>query len=474
MCLPHSWGRKWLLIVPNIGGVVGAIISARATTFGMYIAGFCVGGIGFSTQGLILTVASEVLPRRDRSWAQAAATSVNAVGSIFALSLGGYLVQSSPDGFRTYFYICAGVYAVAIVLVALLYNPAPRDLQVNLNFKQKLRALDWPAYLLLGSGTVLFCLGLLWAQNPYPWKDAHVFVPLVVGGLLLIATAIYAWKFKKDGLFHHALFHDRNFPLSLAASATEGMAYMAAAVFFPYAVAILQAGKMSVYRSALCQMVGFVGFGICCLCSGLYIYKTKAVRLTAVGTFVMFLIFFICMATVNENTSEAHYWGYILFYGLGLGMALVTYTTVAQFATPPDLIAITTGLSCAVRSLGGSVGLAIFNAIFASGLTKNLAPKVIAAVIPLGLPMESVAPLIGGLSAGNMTMVKGIPGVTTKIIGAAGVAIKQAYVVGFRDVFITGAAFSILGIVGKSLALVLSKLSSNSSPSSHLVLSQPY
>ena len=36
---------------------------------------------------------------------------------------------------------------------------------------------------------------------------------------------------------------------------------------------------------------------------------------------------------------------------------------------------------------GGSIGLATFNANFASGLTKNLVPKV---TVPLGLPMHSV------------------------------------------------------------------------------------
>ena len=75
----HSWGRKWILVIPNIGGVVGAIVSARASSMGMYIAGFCLGGVGFGTQGIILAVISEVLPRKFRSWAQAAANCANAV-----------------------------------------------------------------------------------------------------------------------------------------------------------------------------------------------------------------------------------------------------------------------------------------------------------------------------------------------------------------------------------------------------------
>lgn len=444
-----SWGRKWFLVVPNIGGIVGAIISARATSMGMYIAGFCVGGIGFGSQGLILAVISEVLPRKFRSWAQASANIMNALGSIFALTIGGYLVQSRPDGFRIYFYICAGIYAVAVLLVALLYNPPLRELQF-LSFQEKVSALDWPAYLLLGCGTVLFCLGLLWAENPYPWKNAHVLAPLLVGVVLLIILAVYSTRFKKDGLFHHALFQHRNFAISVIASALEGMGYVTAAVFFPYALSVLQAGNLSTYRQYLCQMVGFCAFGLACFLSGLYIYKTKSVRVTGVGTFVMFVIFMAVMASANENTPSTHYWGYILFFGTGLGMALVTFFTAAQLATPPELIATTTGICTGVRSFGGSVGLSIINAIFASGLKENLVPKVTKAVVPLSLPEKSIGPLIGALSSGDMTLVEKVPGVSSEIIAAAGLAIKQAYVVGFRNVFICGAAFMAVGILCKS------------------------
>lgn len=105
--------------------------------------------------------------------------------------------------------------------------------------REKFRSLDWPAYILLGSGTVLLCLGLLWANNPYPWSNAHVLAPLLVGLIILLALTVYACKFKTDGLFNHALFTNRNFPISLMALAAEGGIYMVAAVFFPCSLSVL-------------------------------------------------------------------------------------------------------------------------------------------------------------------------------------------------------------------------------------------
>lgn len=443
----YSWGRKWFLVIPNIGGIIGAIVSARATSMGMYISGFCIGGIGFGSQGLFLAVISEVLPREYRSWSQAAANGVNALGSIFALSIGGYLIKSSREGFRTYFYICAGIYAIATLMLALLYNPIPRELQATLTMKQKITSLDWIGYIFLATGTVLFCLGLTWAQNPYRWTNPHVLVPLLVGVMLLCILAVYAWRFRKDGLFHHSLFCDRNYVISLIAIFIEGMSYMAAGIYFPASLSVVQAGKMSAYRQALCYMVGFCAFGVCSFATGLYIYKRKTVRITGMLTFVMMLVFFIVMSTVTVKTSEANFWGYILFYGMGIGLAFVTFVTSAQFATKPELIAVTTGLLISVRSLGGSIGVAIFNAISASGYGANVLPKVTKAVLPLGLPDQNITPLIDALGTANMTLINSIPGVTPQIVSAAGLGIRQAHVLGYRNVFICGGAFSVVGII---------------------------
>lgn len=65
------WGRKWFLVGLCISGAVGCVIIGRADSMEMLIAGFAVTGTAFGAQPLLHTVASEVLPRRWRSWGQA-------------------------------------------------------------------------------------------------------------------------------------------------------------------------------------------------------------------------------------------------------------------------------------------------------------------------------------------------------------------------------------------------------------------
>ena len=61
-----------------------------------------------------------------------------------------------------------------------------------------------------------------------------------------------------------------------------------------------------------------------------------------------------------------------MLLGLGVGFSLTCLVTIVQLSTPPPLIAITSGLIISVRSLGGSVGLAICKYQEASTLKHSL------------------------------------------------------------------------------------------------------
>lgn len=95
--------------------------------------------------------------------------------------------------------------------------------------------------------------------------------------------------------------------------------------------------------------------------TGLYCTITKKVRWVTVISFLIFVAFFACMAMTDEDTNE-NTWGYPVMLGSALGMTLITLVTVAQLSTPPELISIASGLIISIRSLGGSIGIAICKA----------------------------------------------------------------------------------------------------------------
>lgn len=239
------WGRKWFLVGLSFSGALGALVTALATSMNMLIAGCCLIGTAFGMQPLLHAVVSEVLPRAWRGWAQSIVMMSNALGLFGGLVIGGGLNRGGdPDGFRYFFYIGMAFFLATGIICIFAYRPPQRELQ-RLPFAEKVAKLDFVGYALLGSGLVLFCLGLSYSQNPYSWSDPHVSAPFAIGLALAIALCVYEYKFKTDGMFHHGLFkRNRNFAISLLCIFCEGIGFFAANQYFAYQVSSFSAPNL--------------------------------------------------------------------------------------------------------------------------------------------------------------------------------------------------------------------------------------
>lgn len=444
------WGRKWFVVGFTICGAVGTLIASRSQTFGQLIAGQVIACCAFGAQPLCHAIASEILPRKYRSLAQGACNTAAALGGGTGLLVGGGLVRTNPENFRTFFYITTALYAGAAFIIFWLYNPPLRALQRSLTLSQKLGRLDWIGYALFMPGLILFSFALTSSSGMYAWKSVKVIAPLVVGCLMLVAFGIYEWRFTREGMFHHDLFRGRNFVIAESALFAEGLVFFATTAYYGFEIVVLF--DQDLFSGGAYFSLGFLVMILATNLTGVYCSRTKTVRLPLVLSFVSFTIFCAAMASVNPSMRR-NALGYTPFFGLALGTALNAIVTVAQLSTPPDLISITTGLMISTRSVGGTVGLAIFSAVFSGTLNRELPEKVLLATVPLGLDPAYLGMLLGGLTTSNSTLLNAIPGVTPGILQAGGVAIKEAYTLGFRYVWITAMAFAVTGVIGKHYPL---------------------
>lgn len=412
----------------------------------MALAGQGVSGIACSSQVLIHAIPSEVLPRRLRPIAQAGVNVAAATGTFIPLLFGGAVTRNyHHDGYRSLFYVNAGLFAIGGIAVAILYNPPLRDLQVSLTQRQKLARLDWGGVFLLSTGLTLFCIALVWSQNPYQWTDPHIIAPFVIGCVFSIGLVVYETRFKKDGIFHHSLFQrDRNFGLSVFCIFVEGVAFFSCNNYFAFEMAILfEPDSLLV---GVRYSISFFVFALSTTLTGLYCTRTKQLRLPTVVGFALFTAFMVAMSTATLGSGTA-IWGYPVIFGFALGICLNTLITAGQLGTPPDLIASASGLLITTRSLGASIALAMYNAIFSKTLSSGLNDRVPAAVLPLGLPPTSIGPLIGALTSGQTYGIMDIPGVNAEIVAAAGHAVHESFLVAFRFIWITAACFTAVATI---------------------------
>ncbi|KAG9246622.1 major facilitator superfamily domain-containing protein [Calycina marina] len=439
------WGRKPFLIACTLSGAVGCIVVARASSMAMVIAGFTVVGIAFGAQSLLHTVASEVLPRRWRSWAQSTIMMSNGFGLGIGLIVGGALNEhGNPDGFRNHFYIAMSLFIIATIICVFVYNPPATELQLTLSFKQKLEHIDWIGYVLLASGLVLFCLGLSYLDNPYAWSDSHVSAIFAVGLALAVGLVVYETWFKKDGIFHHGLFRaNRNFVIAVLCVFCEGISFFAGNTYFAFQVSVLYETNFLIIGVRF--SLAFLGMFLGAVTTGLYCAITKKLRFATVVAFVIFTTFFVCMATTTKDSSTA-VWGYPILLGWALGMTLVTLVTIAQLSVPPELITISSGLLISVRSLGGTIGIAIYNSVFKVQMA-HLSTNIGNAAVGAGLPLGSVSQFVTGIIGQNSTELVAVPGITPGIIGAGADALLNTYSKAFRNVWITALPFVVVAAI---------------------------
>ncbi|KAK4891827.1 hypothetical protein LTR27_009679 [Elasticomyces elasticus] len=437
------WGRKWFVVGFTGAGCVGCLIASRAQSFGVVIGGQSIGCLALGAQPLVHAIASEIIPRKYRSFAQGAVNLASSTGGIVGVLIGGALVRHSPQGFRVYFYITAGLYGTIGVVVAWLYQPPPRVAQVELSHRQRLAALDWYGYALFVPGLILFSYALTSSSGVYRWSSPNIIGPLVVGVILLIVFILYEWKINATGILHHGLFsRGRNFGICLALIFAEGLAFFAANTYFAFENAVLY--DQTVFYAGLEFTVVFWTANVGTALTSLYVSRTKTVRVPLIFATMCVTIFFAAMTSLNLATR----WnpvGFAVLLGVGLGSALNTVIVTAQLSTPPELIALASGLMIGMRSTGGTVGLSIFQAILS--VLKELPGKVISQVIPLGLDAQYLEALLTGLATHNASQIQSIPGMTPRIVEAATVGVKEAYMTSFRNVWIAAAAFAAVAML---------------------------
>jgi MFS family permease len=442
------WGRKWFLVIFAALGVVGSMMVARAHSIALVIAGFTVLGIHVGCQPILYAVVSEVLPRKHRPYAQASINVAAGIGGVIALTMGGALLRhGNYANFRIYFYVTAGLFAVACIGVALFYNPPPREAEVTQANSKKLRQVDWIGTFLFVSGLILLCMGLSWSENPYSWRNAHILAPFVLGVVVLVLFGIYEWLLKKDGMLHHGLFQSRNFPIALILVFVEGATFFTTNQYFAYEVGIFLGTDL--LMSGLHFAITFIAGTVACLIMAAYSSRWKVLRTPILIGYTSLLLFNILMAVAKPTTPINNFWGYPVFAGLGLASILPPIMVAAQLSTPPELISLVSGLIVAGRSVGGTIGLAINSAILNSALKMEIPKKIAAAALPLGLPTTSLGPLIEAFTADNQAAIAAIPGIDPDIIVVSVAALKEAYGIGFRRCWITAACFCALAILGE-------------------------
>ncbi|EGG02406.1 uncharacterized protein MELLADRAFT_110208 [Melampsora larici-populina 98AG31] len=114
------------------------------------------------------------------------------LGASIGLLVGDWMTQTTRPGWRSFFYFCLALSALAVVLsYFILPSDPPRDP------KKSIKDVDWFGAALLMSGLVVLVVSMLFFPR-YGWKSPQMLVPLISG--LLLLSAFLGWEMLIVGL----------------------------------------------------------------------------------------------------------------------------------------------------------------------------------------------------------------------------------------------------------------------------------
>ncbi len=379
--LGDLYGRRIVLQVAIVVFLVGSALCGLAQDMGQLIAFRAVQGLGGG--GLIVTTIAtigDIVPPRERGKYQGFFGAVFGVSTVIGPLLGGFFVDHLSWRWIFYINIPLGILALGVIAAAF----HPRAVRVG-------HRIDYLGAALLAGGLSAIVLFTSLGGTTWPWGSPQI-VALAVAGVVLLVGFVLVERRAAEPIVPLTLFRNRIFTVTSAIGFVVGFALFGAVTFLPLYLQIVKGHGPTQAGLLLTPMMA--GVLVTSIASGQLItrlgrYKPFPIAGTALMTLAMALLTGIGVTMPTWQTEL-----YMLVLGLGLGMTMQVLVLAAQNAVPYELLGVATSGSTLFRQVGGSVGVAIFGAIFANRLASELAD----ALPPGTTPPEAVSPeLVGQL-----------------------------------------------------------------------------
>ncbi|PCE32896.1 MDR family MFS transporter [Burkholderia ubonensis] len=358
--LGDLYGRKIVLQAAIVLFLAGSVLCGVAQDMTQLILLRALQGLGGGGL-MVVTMAAigDLIPPDERGRYQGMFGGVYGLATIIGPLLGGFLVEHLS--WRWIFYINLPLGFVALAVIGVAFKPHAAHVKHRIDY--------------LGAAflaTALTCIILFTSEGGslLPWSSPQLWMTLVLG-VVAIGGFVYEERLAAEPIMPLALFRHRTFVLCSLIGFVVGVALFGSVTFIPLYLQVVKGSTPSQAGMQLLPMMG--GMLAMSVASGRLIsrfgrYRAFPIAGTLVGGVAMALL-----STLSLDTPLHTMYGYMALLGIGLGMVMPVLVLAVQNTIDFRHMGVATSGVTLFRSIGGSLGVAAFGALFSNGLQTRLA-----------------------------------------------------------------------------------------------------
>ncbi len=392
--LSDLFGRR----VIYLAAIAGFVVSSAAAGFAesMFQLILCRAAQGVAAGALMVNTAAmigDVFPPAERGKWQGVIGAIFGLASIAGPLVGGWITDSLSWRWVFWVNVPFGVMAFAVILVTLPKLP-PRATKP---------VIDYAGAALLALGLTPLLLSLVWGGSTYAWTSAPIWSLFGVG---VVALVLFIWTEARasEPVLPLDLFKSGVFTISSAVVFASAMGMFGVLLFIPlYAQVVV---GFSATNSGLILTPMVMGVVVASAIGGQLVSRTGRYRGIAVVGMLVTTLGMWLFTRITIDTTAMQLIIAMFVTGLGMGATMPVFGVVVQNAFPHSRLGVVTASSQLFRSIGGTVGAALFGGLLNARIADGLAPL---ATDPF---LQRLGTLIPGAGQGplNANAIQGVLG----------------------------------------------------------------
>jgi EmrB/QacA subfamily drug resistance transporter len=425
------YGRRPVFQFAIITFLIGSFAAGAATSMTQLIAFRAIQGLGAGgLMSLTFVIIGDIISPRERGKYQGYFGGVWGLSSVAGPLLGGYFSDHAQilgvTGWRWIFYINLpfGIAALIITSMSLHIPKVKRE-----------HSIDYLGALLLVSGVSALLLGISVYGPQDGWQSSKTLLTLA-SALALILLFIFQESRAKEPILPLTLFKNHTFSVTSVMAFIIGAGMFGAIIMLPLYLQIVKGDSAT---SAGLKLIPFmIGIVAMSIVSGKMITKHGHYKRFPIIGLALMTVGLAMLSTLTEATPFWQLSIYSILIGAGLGFSMQTIVIALQNAVDFKDLGVATSANTFFRSIGATMGVALFGTVYASRLAHNLPIEI------EKLRASNPAALVGATPE-KFVALKENTAVLKTFTPELQVGIINAFVNSFHIVFLTAVPITVIG-----------------------------